>query len=67
LNRLPPDTLPLEKPRDPEAELRRAARLRRVGRLALGLGFVGACLFYWIEIRTRPPGIEDLLPGYAAS
>jgi hypothetical protein len=45
----------------------RAARLRIAGALILGLGIVGACVLYWIEIRSATPTLEELIPGSTAA
>jgi uncharacterized membrane protein len=43
----------------------RAARLRLAGRLVLVCGIAGACLFYWIRIRSAAPALDESAAGYA--
>ena len=40
-------------------------RLRIVGILVLAIGVVGAGLFYWIQVRSAAPSMDELFPGYS--
>jgi predicted anti-sigma-YlaC factor YlaD len=54
---------------DPVASPRaRAHRLRTIGWLVLGVGFAGAALFYWIQLRSADPALDDTTAlGYTRS
>jgi hypothetical protein len=42
-----------------------AERLRAVGVLVLLLGIAGACVRYWIDVRSADPAMDELsAPGY---
>jgi hypothetical protein len=49
------------------AARQRIARLRIAGVLILGLGIVGACVLYWIDMRSASPTLEELIPGSTAA
>ena len=44
--------------------LSRSARLRYVGTTVLVCGVVGAAIFYWIQVRNAPPGMDEFAAGY---
>ena len=44
--------------------LNRSTRVRIAGTLVLVCGIVGAALFYWIQVRSAPPVIDDIAAGY---
>lgn len=45
----------------------RGARLRLTGTLVLVCGVVSACVFYWIQIRSAAPALDESAGGYARS
>ena len=44
--------------------LNRSTRVRIAGTVVLVCGIVGAALFYWIQVRSAPPVIDDIAAGY---
>jgi len=44
--------------------LKPSTRLRIAATVILVGGVGGACLFYWIRMRTAAPGVDELLAGY---
>ncbi len=46
------------------SSLNRSARVRAAGTIILACGIVGACIFYWIQIRNAPPAMDEFAAGY---
>jgi hypothetical protein len=52
----------------PLAAPKRSDRLRRTGWLVLAAGLVSAVTFYWLEVRSANPALDDLNAlGYTRS
>jgi hypothetical protein len=47
------------------SSLKQSQRIRAIGIVVLLLGVAGACLYYWIQVRSADLTIEDLSPEYA--
>jgi hypothetical protein len=41
-----------------------ARRLRTIGMLVLACGIIGATVFYWLQMRSAQPEVDELAAGY---
>ena len=44
---------------------RPSQRLRAAGTIVLVVGLAGAALYYWVETRSHPQSVDELLPGFS--
>ena len=44
--------------------LKRSTRLRIAGTLIIACAIVGASIYYWLQVRSLPPVLDDFAAGY---
>jgi hypothetical protein len=55
----------MNRPLVRSSSIQPSRRLRIIGMLVLVLGVAGAGLFYYMEVRSAGPSMDELFPGYS--